>query len=81
METKKRVKTGGRDTGTPNKMTYELRKVLKNILAKEIEGLPELLGKLEPKDRLEMTIKLIPYVLPKVEPVNLSEGEPFNLGW
>ncbi len=74
-------KTGGRDKGTPNKLTYELRKLLKNILAKEIENIPDLLKELEPKDRLELIIKLIPFILPKVEPVNLSEGEPFSIGF
>ena len=81
METKKRVKTGGRDAGTPNKLTNELRKLLKNILSKEIEKIPDLLEKLDNKDRLDMIIKLIPYVLPKVEPVQLTEGEPFTVEW
>ena len=64
----KGFKTGGREPGTPNKLTKELRTVLKNILEKELEAMPDNLDKLEPKDRLEVVIKLLPYVLPKIEP-------------
>jgi len=74
----KGTKTGGRKQGTPNKLTKELRTILKNILAKELETLPEHLEKLETKDRLELVTKLIPYVLPKVEPVSIDEGEPIS---
>lgn len=69
----------GRPTGTPNRLTKELRVVLKNILAKEIENIPGTLEKLEPKDRLEMVIKLLPFILPKVEAVHFKEGE--GLDW
>jgi hypothetical protein len=34
-------KYGGREAGTPNKLTKELRIALKNILHQEIELLPE----------------------------------------
>jgi len=74
----KGIKTGGREQGTPNKLTKELRSILKNILAKELETIPDNLEKLEPKDRLEITIKLIPYVLPKIETVSMDKGEPLN---
>lgn len=69
-------KYGGRETGTPNKLTKELRAVLKNILHQELEQLPEHLTKLEIKDRLELLVKLLPFALPKVEAVNYQENEP-----
>ncbi len=70
------IKTGGREAGTPNKLTKELRAALKNILHQEIELLPDHFNKLEPKDRLELLVKLLPYALPKVEPESyeISEG-------
>ena len=72
----KGIKTGGREAGTPNKLTRELRAVLKNVLHDEINLLPDHLKRLEPKDRIELLIKLLPYTLPKVEPESyqLSEG-------
>lgn len=69
-------KYGGREAGTPNRLTKELRAVLKNILFHEIEMLPERFNELEPKDRLELLVKLLSYALPKVEPESyrISEG-------
>lgn len=58
-------KYGGREKGTPNKLTSELRNILKEIISTEIEALPEALKGLEAKERLEIIIKLLPYVLPK----------------
>ncbi|MFB6306417.1 MAG: hypothetical protein ABEH43_05430 [Flavobacteriales bacterium] len=74
-------KTGGREKGTPNKLTKELRATLKNALDGELEKLPEHLEKLEPKERVELLIKLMPYVVPKVESVNHSHDEPFEISW
>jgi hypothetical protein len=68
-------KFGGRNAGTPNKLTKELRALLKNIMAKEIEAIPSHLEKLEPKDRLEILIKMLPYSLPKIEPETYKLGE------
>ncbi len=69
-------KYGGREAGTPNKLTKELRTALKNILHQEIELLPDHFNKLEPKDRLELLVKLLPFALPKVEPANYTISEP-----
>lgn len=68
-------KYGGRKAGTPNKLTKELRAALKNILHQEIELLPDHFNKLEPKDRLELLTKLLPYALPKVQPESYEIGE------
>jgi hypothetical protein len=68
-------KYGGREAGTPNKLTKELRAALKNILHQEIELLPGHFNKLEPKDRLELLVKLLPFALPKVEPESYEIGE------
>jgi len=68
-------KYGGREAGTPNRLTKELRVALKNILHQEIELLPEHFNKLEPKDRLELLVKLLPFALPKVEPESYQIGE------
>jgi hypothetical protein len=59
-------KTGGRTSGTPNKVTSELRKTLKGIIAAELDALPQTLGELPARERLELLIKLLPFALPKV---------------
>ena len=70
-------KTSGRVAGTPNKITIELRKTLKGIIASEFESLPTTLEQLPPKERLELLIKLIPFCLPKI---NSIEGG-YDTGW
>jgi hypothetical protein len=72
-------KFGGRQKGTPNKLTKELRSVLKDVLYEEIDSLPERLDELDTKDRLELLIKLMPFVFPKVQSVSQSLDEPYAI--
>jgi len=74
----KRTKTGGRVKGTPNKLTKEIRVVLKKIISEQIENIPELLKDLDSKEQLELTIKLMPYVLPKVIDISHDNNEPLD---
>lgn len=76
----KGIKTGGRKEGTPNKLTKELRTALKNIMADEIDKLPALLEALPIPERIEFVVKLLPYVVPKVNSVGSSTDEPFSWG-
>ncbi len=70
-------KTGGRTAGTPNKVTSELRKTLKAIVAAELESLPVTLTELPPRERFELVIKLLPFCMPKIE----SIGGKYDKGW
>ena len=70
------TKTGGRTSGTPNRTTKEIRTVLKGVINNELLNIETLLSGMPPKERLEVVIKLIPYVLPKIENVKPSFGEP-----
>ena len=60
-------------------LTMGLRETLKAIMQKEIEKLPETLEALEPKERLNVVCKLMPYIFPKVEAVHPKEGEPCQI--
>ena len=51
----KGFKTGGRELGTPNKTTSELRKVLKHMVDDELQNLQDNINELEPKERIAMT--------------------------
>ena len=62
-------------------LTIGLRETLKSIMQNEIKKLPEILEELEPKERINVVCKLMPYVFPKVEAVNPKEGEPFQIEW
>ena len=70
-------KTGGRTSGTPNKITIELRKALKAVISTQLETLPETLAELQPKERIELIIKLLPFCMPKVNPI----GGQYDTGW
>jgi hypothetical protein len=70
-------KTGGRVAGTPNKISSELRKTLKGIIANELETLPTTFEGLLPKERLELLIKLLPFAMPKID----SIGGSYDSGW
>ena len=64
-------KYGGREKGTPNRLTKELRTVLKDIVYRELETIELRLDELDPKERIELTIKLMPYVFPKLQNISL----------
>jgi hypothetical protein len=73
-------KYGGRQKGTPNRITKELRSVLKDVMYDEIGALQERLETLNPKERVELLIKLMPYALPKVTSVSHTTNEPLDWG-
>lgn len=60
-----RVKTGGRKANTPNRINAEAKQVIQEVVNSEINKIPQLLEQLKPKDRLEILIKLIAFVIPK----------------
>ena len=57
-------KFGGRKKGTPNRLTKELRTLLKDIVFEELESIEDKLDRLDDKERIEVVIKLMPYVFP-----------------
>ena len=73
-------KYGGRQKGTPNKLTKEIRTILKDLIYEELDEIQEHLDSLEPKQRIELVIKLIPYVLPKVDSISHLSNEPLDWG-
>ena len=75
------IKTGGRKAGTCNILTKEMRAILKSIISKELEILPETIKKMNPEKRLDILLKLLPYVLPKVEAISPGAGEPLSFDY
>ena len=68
-------KTGGRQKGTPNIITSEIRDNLKSILDSEIKQIPSLLNELDTEKRLNLLVKLLPYVLPRLESVSITNEQ------
>lgn len=72
-----------RAKGTPNIITREVRGMLKAFIAGELAVLPERLVKFTDAERVALMVKLLPYVLPKVDSVHHGFGEPslpFHVG-
>jgi len=63
----------GRPKGKPNKITQNIRQVLKSVFESELENIPELLAECEPSARLEIIIKIMPFLIPKSSSI---ESEP-----
>jgi len=71
-------KFGGRTKGTPNKVTKELRSILKDFLFYELEGLDERMEQLTTKERIDVMVKLMPYIFPKLEKIHPNSNEPMD---
>ena len=69
----------GRRKGSQNVITRELRDKLKQLIDAELENLPQLLDDLEPKDRVELLIKLLRFTIPIPRPINATAGEPLDM--
>lgn len=62
----KRVKTGGRTEGTPNKVTATMREFFTKIIEDNQQKALDELGKLTGKDYIEAYLKLAEYAVPKL---------------
>ena len=60
-----RGRLGGRQAGTPNKVTTDLRVMIKQLLLENVEQIREDLATLEPLERLKYLEKFMAYVVPK----------------
>ena len=67
-----RVKAGGRTTGTPNKITADVRNMVKSIIEENMGQLQQDIASLSPKDRVMVMEKLLQYVIPKIQAVEFD---------
>lgn len=67
-------KTGGRQKGTPNKVTAFSKSIIEDILSDYVdtEMMAEDLKKLDPKDRLDIMVKLMAFTTPKPQSIDMS---------
>lgn len=70
----KRQKTGGRQKGTPNKSTAELKDILTNFVSQKIDEISADYDELSAHDRLLFITKILPYIVPKAaEKIEITE--------
>lgn len=60
-------------------ITKKMRKSLKTIFEQEVNQLPSLLCELEAKDRINVILKVMPFILPSVKAIHFKEGEPIDM--
>jgi len=62
----------GRPTGTPNKVTKEIRDKFKLLVEDNIDKLQTDLDQLEPKERIKLLLELSKFVVPTLKATDLS---------
>ena len=67
-------KAGGRCKGTPNKVTKDLRGFISELISDNVELIKTDFAKLPPKERLQITVGLLPYVIPKMNEPSLNSN-------
>lgn len=65
-----RQKTGGRQAGTPNKITGTLKDFVANLIDDNRQQIIDDLQDLRPKERLAVIERMMQYVLPKQQAVS-----------
>jgi hypothetical protein len=66
----------GRPKGAVNKTTAETKELIQKIVSNELDSITDLLEKLEPKERIDAVIRLLPYIVPKQSEVSITDPEP-----
>lgn len=65
----------GRPKGSENRISKEIRKVLKAHFDNEIDYIFSNLDKLDFQQRVNFFIKIAPFVLPKINTIYMQDGE------
>ncbi len=69
------IKTGGRNEGTPNRLTKELREKINDFLNENWEQVEMDFKILEPEKRILLFEKLLQYSLPRMQATELKTIE------
>lgn len=64
----------GRPKGIGNKVSKELKEIIKDVLQNEFDVITETLQQLEPEKRLDIVIKLLPYAIPKLQNIESNSS-------
>ena len=66
----------GRPVGAANKVTREVREILKGIVETEAAALPDLLAKIQLTERIDVLIRLLPFVLLQLRAIDVEVTTP-----
>lgn len=71
----KRINRNGRPKGTTNKNALELKQILTQMLQSYLDELSTQSDKLTLRDKLNFSRYVLPYILPKLNSVTLTEKD------
>ena len=71
-------KTGGRQSGTPNKVTADLRTWINELLDNNRKQIIKDMKRLEPQQRIMIFEKLLSYAVPKLQSVEANVNVDLN---
>ena len=71
----KRINRNGRPKGTPNKNALELKQILTQMLQGYLDELNTQSDQLTLRDKLNFSRYVLPYILPKLNNVTLTEKD------
>jgi hypothetical protein len=74
----KRNKTGGREIGTPNKITKDIREAYQLLIENNLETLESDLNELTAKERIDVLIKLSEFIVPKLQRSQIEQKNIFE---
>ena len=74
-------KYGGREKGTPNRTTAEIRDKFQILLSDNLDKLQDDLDKLDPEERLKILLQLSKFVLPTLKSTALDINPNNKLYW
>jgi hypothetical protein len=69
-------KSGGRKKGTPNKATTITREILNDIAEGLRPNIARYLAAVDPEDRVQIWLKIIEFIVPKLSSVDMSLTAP-----
>ena len=68
----KKLKTGGRKKGTPNKVTRDLRESITALVEKNLKTIESDFNKLDPERRLIVLERYLKYCLPPLQSMSIQ---------
>ena len=68
-------KTGGRQKGTPNKISAEVRQLMYDLLAENTDLIMQDFRNMTTEQRMVFIPKILPYLTPKMKPVSEDEEQ------
>jgi hypothetical protein len=72
MEKGKTNNPNGRPKGVPNKSTGEMRAKIQKLVDTSWKAISKDIQKMPPKDRVDIVVRLLPYVTPKLQVTDLN---------